>query len=114
MQPPADRALVHLDPEPVGNLSAQVNAAPPHHLIPLRVGLDHMFVPFDGSECDVQVRPNPGGDASEKRRAQSRRFRLLNENNRRGEYGGFDRNEQRIARTADAAGRACRPTRRAS
>src|SRR5690349_21039127 len=41
VQPPADRALVHLDPEPVGNLSAQVNAAPPHHLIPLRVGLDH-------------------------------------------------------------------------
>ncbi len=38
VQPLADRALAHLDPEPAGNLGAQVDAAPPHHPIPLRVG----------------------------------------------------------------------------
>ena len=41
MQPFSDRAFMHLDPEPAYNLGAQVNAAPPHHLVPLRIGPRH-------------------------------------------------------------------------
>jgi hypothetical protein len=41
VQPLADRALVHLDPEPAYDLGAQVNAAPSHDLVPLRIGPRH-------------------------------------------------------------------------
>jgi hypothetical protein len=41
VQPLADRALAYLDPEPARDLGAQIDAAPPRHLVPLRVGPRH-------------------------------------------------------------------------
>lgn len=44
VQPPADRALVHLHRKPTGHLGPQVHAAPTHDLVDRRIGtLDHQF-----------------------------------------------------------------------
>jgi hypothetical protein len=60
VQPPANRALAHLDPKPAGDLGAQVNAAPPHHLVPLRIGPGHHQGPQLGLLLGRQQRRTAG------------------------------------------------------
>ena len=63
VQPLADRAPAHLDPEPACDLGARVDAAPPHHLVPLRVGPGHHQGPQLGLLLGRQQRRTAGAGA---------------------------------------------------
>ena len=59
-----------------------------------------MLALFDTGKRGIQVQPKPGSYAAEKGRTQRRSLRLVDNDDRRTEYGGLDRDEQRIARIA--------------
>src|SRR5205807_3182556 len=84
-------------------LLKRIEDAPPDLRIggqPFRIRLNDMLALFDTGKRGIQVQPKPGSYAAEKGRTQRRSLRLVDNDDRRTEYGGLDRDEQRIARIA--------------